>query len=102
MNTNAKAFLTVGGAGYLASRFVFSKSNKTSLIVGALAGVAMVAILKLTPNTVAKVTGTGQTSPALPETDNTRGNLFPETLPPISFKTGAPLDDSVLSTLEDV
>lgn len=100
MNTNAKAFVTVGGAAYLGSRFVFNHSNKKALMIGVLAGVAMLALLQIKPNALAQAKG--QTSPELPETDNTRGNLFPETLPPIRFDNGKPLQDSVLSTLENI
>lgn len=103
MNTNAKAFIVTGGAAYLASRFVFDNTQRKSVLYAFAAGLAIVALLQIKVTTNLNKSGQGkQTSPQLPETDNTKGNLNPETLPPIVFSTGAPLTNSVLSTLEPV
>lgn len=94
----------MGGATYLASRFVFGQSNKKSLLFGVLAGSAIIAAIKLKINipVLAPLPVVDKhNSPDLPETDSSKGNLATETFAPIVFNTGAGLENSVDSHLND-
>jgi hypothetical protein len=100
METKIKSFITVGGLTYLSSRFIFEKSHTKAILAGLVAGGIMLAVLAIRTKEDQKASGQSrETSPELPELDNTRANIRPETLPAIRFSDSQPLESSVVSTL---
>lgn len=96
---HAKSFLTVGGAAFLASRYVFETPTRKAALIGIAAGLAMVAVLTHVQTKQKRVTGTDprNSNPATPETDVSSGNIHPENYQPIWFSTGAPLNNRTVA-----